>query len=491
MVYDWADQENKRGGVAYGWSDQPEGPFNRTESPIHLDTDQEPLLGKYVRVYAASIFKRAHDWLILAMMSTPGNAGGTWAHVAMTSPNPEGPYDGPVLLQYPQSMSFHPAPVEYFPAFEADGTVYAPATSVAANRTYQVVYAAPLEHAHEPAAWEIVQNGSVWHAEPVPHEADGIWGQTFSGAVTRDGRLLAMFPSRTKDNRGTINTAVRPWSQPESDGFVVSALNADALALLQRQFRQVSLTCRVTASGPFSLILGHRAPLGPDRTAGADTHIHPLSLTQSIHIRFSAEGLQIQDSQNGENRIAASHRLPYPFGQPCEITVITSGNQLSVRLNGNELCSLSLAVQAGRIGLLAHAGSIVSIDRFIVEGDAESSWISLLATDATMGSGAAATDWEDIRDDRLRYGIGCRSLVDGAVAKWNYFGRGFRLWGCDTNNMSVLVDGEPFSLTAHTDPADDASYVIAERHEESPGYHAVTVIARSAGTIIDSLDFLP
>ena len=210
MVYDWANRANTRGGIAYAWAENPEGPFHRAPEPIHLDADQAPILGRYVRVYAASIFRRRSDWLILAMMSTPGNAGGTWAHVALTSMRPDGGYGQPTLLQCPQSSVFHPAPVEYYPSFAHEGVVYSPATSVAANRTYQIVYAALLEDAHRPEAWSIAEHGSVWHADPAPNEAAGIWGQTFSGFV-HEGRLLAMFPSKTSDDCGTINLAERRW----------------------------------------------------------------------------------------------------------------------------------------------------------------------------------------------------------------------------------------------------------------------------------------
>ena len=69
---------------------------------------------------------------------------------------------------------------EFYPAFIFEGYVYAPATSVALNRSFQTIFRAPLELAHLPEKWEIFRYGSVWHDQlnEDTHEL-GIWGQTF------------------------------------------------------------------------------------------------------------------------------------------------------------------------------------------------------------------------------------------------------------------------------------------------------------------------
>ena len=75
--------------------------------------------------------KRQNDWFIVADMSTPGNRGGTRVLVVFTSPNPGGPYHGPIMIHLLQNRRFLPVPIEGFPAFVHDGYLYAPTTTTA------------------------------------------------------------------------------------------------------------------------------------------------------------------------------------------------------------------------------------------------------------------------------------------------------------------------------------------------------------------------
>ena len=112
--------------------------------------------------------------------------------------------------------------------------MYAPATSVANNRNFQTIFRAPLEQAGDANAWKIFRYGSMWHAENVRHEADGIWGQMFSGWVDTNGVLRVMFPSRTANAVGTINVASRPWAQPfRQRGFRMSDHHAPSLTCVR------------------------------------------------------------------------------------------------------------------------------------------------------------------------------------------------------------------------------------------------------------------
>ena len=212
MLYDWGEPNfSAEGGLAYAWADKPEGPWRRATQPITRNSTLAPLLGKYHRTYAGTLVRRRNDWLILAMMD---NAPYSWALFAMTAPQPQGPYSERVLVRNVEADYFHPPLMEFYPAFAHDGWVYAPATSVALNRNFQIIFRAPLEKAADPQAWEIYRHGSAWHAADAPNEAYGIWGQTFSGWVDGQERLWAMFPSRNAAGYGTINLAERPWSRP-------------------------------------------------------------------------------------------------------------------------------------------------------------------------------------------------------------------------------------------------------------------------------------
>jgi len=149
--------------------------------------------------------------LITAMMDAAPNR---WALFVMSAPSPEGPWSERRLVRHVETDDFHPPLMEGFPAFSHEGFVCAPATSVALNRNFNVLFRAPLERAADPGAWEIAQYGTLWHSEDVENESCGLWGQTFSGRVDADGTLWAMFNSRDSKGFGTVNLAWRPWSRP-------------------------------------------------------------------------------------------------------------------------------------------------------------------------------------------------------------------------------------------------------------------------------------
>ena len=121
-----------------------QGVFNRTPGSINDAVDNTPLDHGFVKLYGGTIFRRENDWLIVSAIG-----GGSWGMQAMSSPDAAGPYSAPVLVLWPQSDAYHPAPTEPYPAFEAGGFVYAPFTGLNSNREFQVMYRAPLERATE------------------------------------------------------------------------------------------------------------------------------------------------------------------------------------------------------------------------------------------------------------------------------------------------------------------------------------------------------
>jgi hypothetical protein len=481
MLYDWANPGNTAGGLAHAQSDSPEGPFVRSPHPIHLDTDQEPLLGQYVRAYAGTLIRRANDWLILCMMSTPGNGGGTWAMVAMTSSRPDSGYSEPEFLLWPQSDRFHPAPLEFFPAFVHEGVVYAPTTSVARNRNYQELFAAPLENAHTAGAWNIAQHGSVWHSEAVPNEHTGIWGQTLACAVDKCGTLHAMFHCKTAEDRGTVNLARRPWDKPFRDrGFVISAPNADNVSMTLETRDDVIIHLAGTANGPFSILWGHRGPIGPDRPQGAEGTPHSLSKSDCLRWTICEDAWELTEvSADGLTRELASG--PAGLGtNEVDATVEHTHEGLTLSLGGILLWSGETSVRSGRVGIVSHAGTVLDVTIFDVIGDHRIETVSLLCTDGTMGSGAAPEDWELVDDPGSRFGIACRAMKPGAVAKWSFEGSAFRVYTTGRDAFDLLLDGEV-----------TGEYGSDITIEVKPGRHAVTMVAHREGVLVDSLDFLP
>ncbi len=532
MIYDWANPDNSDGGLAYARADRPEGPFVRTAEPIHAESRQPLLLGKYKRVYAPTLFRRKNDWLILADMSTPRNAGGTWALVAMTAAKPSGPYSPPEFLLYPQSGVFHPAPIEWYPSFVYQGDVYAPATSVGANRSFQTMFRAPLEQAHTPAAWKIERCGSCWHDEPVEWEARGLWGQTFSGFVDSTGSLKALFPSKDGADRGTINLAERNWNRPDRDGFTLSAPNGPAFSLLLREHRDFELTAEVRSTGAWRLVWNHRAPLGTNRIWHADGGPHLLVFSDGTELAVVRGGWELRQrtpgiaervlaqgtlhspekNQSGKNRrdLPAHDELAHEAGEirdgaglgglsdncrqtPERIRIRQRGGRLSVSIGGSEIFSGKAPAGSGSIGFVAESPGILYVDKLLLSNLGESCSKFLLATDAILGAGSGQDGWDLEKNPLYKFGQGYASSTAGIAAKWNYRGRGFRLWsprGPALGRARILVDGQDRGEITLTSPKNEPFRPILEIADLPLGYHAVTLTQTTGRLACDVLEIL-
>jgi len=493
MVYDWCNPDNSDGGIAYAWAERPEGPFHRAKEPIHRESLQPFLEGRYKRVYAPTLLRRENGWLILADMSTPGNAGGTWAMVGFMAQRPEGPYEGPTLLLWPQSRVYLPAPVEAYPAFAHDGYVYAPATSVALNRPFQVIYRARLQEAHRPEAWKIYQCGSVWHAEAVPEEASGIWGQTFSGLVDQKGRFRALFPSKTEHDVGTINLAQRSWERPYGQGFVISAPNGPSLSILQRIHSDLAMEVHLRSSGAKHLIWNHNAPIGSDRPTGAGGEPHTLTLADCTELTLDSEGWTLcQVDAGGDVLVLASGAEPIGREMICDVIAVEQGGgALSVSVNGQPLWSGPAGAQSGSIGFIAEAGSILYVDHLLVSQGGGSCCKCLLPTEGPMGSGAHPTVWQMESGSSFRYGFGFTANTAGATAKWNYRGRGLCLWsprGPQLGSIDLYIDGDYAGEINLSCEEGKNSAPVFWRTDMAFGFHAVTLVRRTGVVVCDTLE---
>ncbi|MCL4507076.1 MAG: hypothetical protein M1434_03200 [Chloroflexi bacterium] len=491
MVYDWASPDNARGGIAYAWAEQPEGPFQRAATPIHEDTRQSPLLGIYVRAYAPTLIQRQNDWIILHAMSTAGNAGGSWAMACMASSAPDGPYTSPTLLLYPQSDRYLPPLMEYYPAFTHAGYVYAPATSVALNRTFQCLFRAPLELAHNPEAWELYQHGSMWHAIDLPSEAQGLWGQTFSAQVNPNGVMRAYYTSKTRDDIGTVHLAQRPWDQPYHDGFVLSAPNTGAYGIVRQHYRTFRLKMSVAAAGNWSICWGCQAPLGPDRvTANAGTH--PLMHPHKIQWDRSGNDWKLQTLDETGESSRQNGFFPHPAEGNEQVEITQDEFSATVELNGQLICVVAYPAQCGRLQLIAEQGAILQVHQFELAGSSVQSSDSWLSTEALAGAAESADgrDWCYIENSDFRYGFGYLSHAAKARAKWNYLGGSFKLYsprGPQYGCADVVVDGlRVAQINLRADTPQRSTIVLS--HDLQDGYHAVALIARDDIIPCDTLE---
>lgn len=489
MVYDWGLVNfGKDGGLAYASTDKPEGPWHRDTQPITQNSKLAPLLGRYQRTYAGTLIRRKNDWLILAMMD---HAPYSWALFAMTAPTPQGPYSERKLIRHVEAGYFHPPLMEFYPAFVDTGWVYAPATSVARNRDFQMIFRAPLERADDSDAWKIVRHGSVWHSEAVPNEGYGIWGQTFSGWVGSNGRLWAMFPSRDKQGNGTINLASCSWTEPlRARGFHLSGHHAPSLTLLRRSYSDFTLTAELASLGEARIIWSYQAPLGPNQPR-SNSSLHSLSLTRHQGLEMTPNSWKIIDvDQHGKVSVVASRLQPAKPQTKISIHRQAEGTT-ALQLDGKEVWSGTLAAGSGAIGLLAKAHSYIAVSRFAVTGNPKPAALSYLYTEGWLGAGENPNHWAQQEDPSFRFGIGavCRDM--NGRAKWNFIGSGFTLWspkGPDYGTVEVLLDGAPVATVNLNLPQLKRSQPVFSKTGLLETFHAVTLQPKTGPLVVDGLD---
>lgn len=493
LVYGWAKPDNSDGGIAYAWGPSAVGPFTRDAEPIHAESRQALIPPGYKRVYASTLVKRKRDWLILADMSTPGNAGGMWAFVGMTAPAARGPYTAPVFLRRPQDETWFPQPIEFATAFVHGGWVYAPFTSVAANRGWQVLLRAPVEEAHRAEAWEVFQAGSLWHWEGASSEAKGIWGQTFSGFVDEGGRWNMMYPAKDATDTGTMHLASRRWREPFRDGFWVSAPAAPSLALLQRDFGDFELDLEATvvpgSNAVWSLVWDARAPLGSDRVH-ADGRIAAISTQELTALRIAGREWRVEarEREGVVHRLAEGTRPEIPR----RLHLRRKAGQVEVQFEGRDRMVVSVPAGAGGMGILAEAGAAVRVARFEVRARPLPSSRFVLAEDGLMGAGFTAAGWK-VGAEGFRFGRGYLGDFEGARAKWSVAGRRLRLWAPKNpgaGEVEWVLDGRQRGRAQWKAATPEASSVVWDSGTLAKGPHVLSVRRVSGGLPVDVLEVM-
>jgi hypothetical protein len=504
MAYDWATdnttwatavspRDGADNGVAYAWADKPEGPFHRAPRPVLRTSELQhafPASGKYRRAYATSLVRRQRDWLVLTDVdSGPFFA---WGQVAMTAADPSGPWSAPALVTGLEGEGYFPAPVESFPAFVHGGYLYDPKTSVGANRNFQVIHRARLEEAHRPEAWTLYQHGTVWHAEPVPHEGFGIWGQAFAGAVDRDGNLRALFPSRHwPDSVGTINLATRPWDTPLRErGFVFSAHSGPSVTVTRSAYTGFALAADFSLRGTsVRFAWGYSAPLG---TVGrADGKPQPLSWTRHQGVEIGPTSWRVLRTEDTpEPQVLATGELPAAEVRHLEIAVAATG-AVRLALEGRELWQGPCPARPGPLALLLQPGTHLTVTRFAVTGAPLPATWTWLASEAIAGAGVSEGHYTATDSSDFRFGSGVVCARPDERLKWNFRGRGFRLWlpkgptyGRCTVRLNGLTLGDLDLHSATTLPAT----VVLERRGLADGYHALVIQSLGAALPADCLD---
>lgn len=466
--FSWDIKNIMNGGLAVAVSDRPEGPYQIYSKPAITNRFfyNNPWLGKYNRCYAGTLIKLKNQWVFLFDLDS--GTYYSWGLAAISAPTPEGPWSEPVLVAGCEIGDYHPSLMEYFPVFLYKDTLYAPATSVAKNRNFQCIFRAAANEAMNPKKWELWQEGSVWHSTNAENEYEGIWGQTFSGFINKDDVLKVMYPSRDKENRGTINLASVDWNKLHRDtGFVFSGHGSPSFTAISKFYSEPNIESSFSYYGTIAFVWNYQAPVGPDRPK-ADAELHPLMFSSNTRFQLTEnQWLLLHASADGRtdtiSRGLLDKREVYSLK-------IQQSNQKTIISIDNKVLWQGLLKNHnyGNCGLFAMKSSGIDVQSFIVSGRNYPGFINWLYTEGLSNSGSDMKDWEMIENSSLfTYGIGAVSKIDIALAKWSFTGSGFDLY-CPKmpalGMAEIIVNGEIVGeINLHSETPEKSAVVYSMR----------------------------
>ncbi len=473
-------------GVAHASGTSPAGPWTRSPTPLRLNSRvfRAPLLGKYHRVYASTLLRRKHDWLLLsAMDSMPAHS---WALVGATAKKPEGPYGEAVPLLHTEDARYMPAILEFFPSFAHDGKAYAPATGLAGNRNHQVMFAAEIERAHRPEAWQIEQEGAIWHCADTPSEARGLWGQTL-GCTVVEGELLALFPTRDRAGLGHLGVARRPWAQPFRDGLVLSGHETNAPAPLRWSYDDFHLDARLVPRGQVAFVWAWTPTVGYNAPSDWTPHRQCLRRCQMLELDDAAWRVVVIDG-DGRRQVVAEGARP-PGAAVLDIAREVNGSTI-VTLAGQIVWQGALPAGGGSLGLIAGEWSHLAVERLLVTGERHPATAWYVAEDAFYGAGGNPNEWQVAPQSVFRFGSGMVHRGEGGRAKWNVRASALTIWaptGPDGGAYVVELDGRMVATVDCRAPKASASKPVWSSGKVPYGPHTLVLRAKRGPLVIDAL----
>lgn len=486
MVYDWGKADLSDGGIAYAWADKPEGPFHRDRQPILRQGDHVNLAGRYSRPYAATLIRRRKDWLITGMMDEPPFG---WAMFVITAARPEGPWTKPVLVRNVESDYFHPPLMESYPAFTDGQYLYAPATSVARNRDFQCIFKAPIERAEQPSAWSLYRHGSLWHSEDRANEYYGIWGQTFGGAIDRSGILHVLFPSKDRNDVGTINTARRPWNIPFEHGFQMSAHTGPSFTILRATCDTCNVKAQIQLRGTARLLWDYAAPLGPDQPK-SDATLHALMRSRHWGLEMNRHGWRVvRADDSGSLAVLASGSADARHDWTVGLT--RRAETIAVAID-DKVVWVGHASKDGALGWLLEPNSYLSVSRFSIVGNVKPASRRYLFTEGWLDAAEDPAHWKQVRSTDFRYGLGAVSRGARGAAKWSVIGHRFTLYapkGPNYGAIRVSLDSDLGTVVNLHATTAERSGPVWSGEAKFGDYHAVRVTPLTTLPIpLDSLE---
>ncbi len=447
LIFDWVSskaswQEMGESGIGYAVADHPEGPYTVSKEPIKINTQykNDPLLGRYWRMYAPMLVKRQNDWVALYMMDRSPTQ--SWALAASTASNPEGPYSKPVLIKHVEMKTEYPPLMEYFPAFTHQGYVYFPATSVAMNRNYQQICRVKTEDVLSADKWELFSAGSAWHSANSDNEYAGIWGQTFTGFVDDSDSIYVMYPSKNKQDFGTINLAKASWSKLfRNKGFSLSACEGGSFTYIKKGIDLYTLNMDFELVGTMHLIWDFQGPLDIENMWGKFSLDRPECSYSEIII--SQTNWQIKRHDREQIQLLDSGKFQFQNGVN-NLQIRTENGNYFLLINGQKCSKIKQTADHGLIGIMLDPHANLFTSRFDVTGKRTKQKIVYGCKEALLNSGNLNDDWKFMKDPLFRYGNGAISKQRSGFAKWNFEGTEVEIYlpkGPDFSSVIVYIDG--------------------------------------------------
>lgn len=482
LTYDWGtgkmvNQEGQppRGvllpdsGVALAWAKSPEGPFHKLDTWVHNNRFGSSGIGRFNRGYSSSTFKRKKDWICFIMQDSAPDYG--WGLTCRTAKTPDGQWSAPRLLLSPDRPEYYPEIVEFCFCVQIGDKIYAPATSVAGNRNYQIVYAADLEEAEHPSAWKMVREGSLWHSRPIADERYGIWGQTLHGFV-EDGKYYTMYVGMDENNCGTLSVASCPVDEPFKDGFAISGHVGRSVAPILAAYRDYVLHMQMEFTGTVEVFLKYHGIIGPNQcTSNAITAEESFCDSLSLEMREDGCFRVLLRRKSGEPLTLHTGRWDEKIRL---VDACWVGRSLSLSINGKKVWSDDLTGVLegygidetfcnGPLAVCAHEVSVLNCSSFAVEGLPLPYSLRYSARDAVLAAMHSA-QWQPVCDDRFLTEKGYIGEGDKWI-KWNIQADGFRIYapkGPDLGRAEIWVDGFLHGTVDLNFPENKASGVVYE-----------------------------
>ncbi len=191
----------------------------------------------------------------------------------------------------------------------------------------------------------------------------------------------------------------------------MSAPNAANLATVQRCFSDFRLEAEMRCHGEAAIVWNHNSPIGADRPVGADGCPNRLTLSNCTCLVIALDEWRVESVEPdgvstalGPGAVKAGDGAS--AGASRSVVIEQRDGRCAVAIDGLRVFDEAVGKRSGRIGVLGYTGSVCHVDRFAISDLGDVGWVSLLATDAIMGSGAAPDVWKEMSGQELRFGFG-------------------------------------------------------------------------------------